>query len=636
MSGVAAIYHLNDKPVSKNDLLQLNAALQHHGQDGNGIWLDQHCGLAQQISRLTQESLHETLPLVNADYQITLAAHCRLFNYKELRNQLVSSNDRRPTGDAELILLAYLKWKLDFVKHLIGEFSIVLWDAKNKQLVCATDHFNSRPLYYYWDHKMFAIASEIYALHALSSIPRLPNLNKIARNDFLRFQLEPGETCFDKIRFLPAAHFMIVNPSGLHIKQYWKPQLGKLMSFKSEQAFADAFQDVFRSSVEATTRSHLPVCLQLSGGLDSSAIAMMASQVLAAQGKELICLSNVLPPNYVGTGKDEREFIEAVQAPNVIKCPIIDEWRGPFDHMEAFAKSLQYNPQHYQNRAAFAAARKQGAKFVLNGALGELTSSYHGHEYLAHVFRSGHWLRLYHEVLAHKKIYNRSLKKIIGGNIVLPLLPQAWQRLLKRKNNSMNMLKHSLTKPEFIHQHIPATELLKLSRAYAQLNTVKSTNPRENSLASVEWFLNHSATVFSDLDDAPNPSVYLSNPYFDKRFIEFCLNIPNEYRFRQGYARGIIRFGCKNLMPEKIRWRTCKEPFLPDYHNRYNQQLSQAQEIVDALAQHPLVQEVIDIKQLKALLTQTSTSNRLDTHTDFMNFLVIPRTIYLAKFLSSF
>ena len=122
----------------------------------------------------------ESLPLVNPQYQITRVAHCRLFNYKELHDQLVSSHDKRPIGDAELILLAYLKWNLDFVNHLIGEFSIVLWDAKHQQLVCVTDHFNSRPLYYYWDNKMLTAASEIYVLHALKNIPRFPNLNKIA------------------------------------------------------------------------------------------------------------------------------------------------------------------------------------------------------------------------------------------------------------------------------------------------------------------------------------------------------------------------------------------------------------------------------------------------------------------------
>jgi|GEM_PF-3865650 len=98
----------------------------------------------------------------------------------------------------------------------------------------------------------------------------------------------------------------------------------------------------------------------------------------------------------------------------------------------------------------------------------------------------------------------------------------------------------------------------------------------------------------------------------------------------------MIRLGMKDVLPEKIRWRICKEPFLPDYHDRYNKQLPQARAIVDELSTHPLVQDIINIKQLKQCLAHPSTSNRLDTQANFMNFLVIPRMIYLAKFLSSF
>ena len=632
MSAISGIYHFNKQPVSQADLISLHSAMQHHGQDGEGLYVAPQCGLAQQTSHLTQESLLEKFPIIDSQHHITLVAHCRLFNYKELSNQLTPNQS---AGDGELIILAYLKWKLDFAAHLVGEFSIALWDNKNQQLVCANDHFNSQPLYYYTDSHIVAFASELRALHRLKTIPRLPNLNKIARSDFMRFQLEPGETCFANIHYLPPASVMIINQTDLTIKNYWKPTLGKSLSFKSDQAFTDEFQHTFTTAIQSVTRTHLPICLQLSGGLDSSAIAMTAAKVLQLQNKNLTCLSNVLPPLYRGITQDERDFIELVQAPNLIKHPVIDEWRGPFDNLENFAETLQSNPQHYQYRAINAAARAHNAKFILHGTLGELTSSYNGHEYLAHLFYRGRWLSLTREMLAHQKIYGRSLKSMMAHNLIKPILPVSWQARLHSKNHH-ELIKHSLINPRFIQQQLNATHLQQLKQQFVEQSSLISTDSRKNALDDVTLFLRHSSDLFNHLSDAPETAIYFSNPYFDKRFVEFCLNVPSEYRFKNGYARSMIRLGMKDVLPEKIRWRICKEPFLPDYHDRYNKQLPQARAIVDELSTHPLVQDIINIKQLKQCLAHPSTSNRLDTQANFMNFLVIPRMIYLAKFLSSF
>ena len=275
------------------------------------------------------------------------------------------------------------------------------WDAKQKQLVCAVDQFNSRPLYYHLSAQYLFIASELFALHSLTDIPRRPNLNKLARNDVMRFQLEPGETCFENIVFLPAAHILVQTQSHLSIQQYWQPMLGDCLSFDSDNAFSEAFQSVFKQAITAATRTHGPLCLQLSGGLDSSAIAMMASQCFTAQERSLICLSNVLPEEYQGHLQDERDFIAEVTAPNLLKEYVTDPWRGPFDNMESCILQLQSSPQHYQYRALNAAARRHHAKFILHGTLGELTSSYAGHEYLAELFCHGHWLTLLQEIRAH-------------------------------------------------------------------------------------------------------------------------------------------------------------------------------------------------------------------------------------------
>ncbi len=477
MSAIGAIYPCNQNVILESDLMQLNQAMQHHGQDGSGIWFDHHCGLTQQQTNLTRESLYETLPYYHALHQITLVTHCRLFNRKELCEQLASFPVNDKTGDAQLIIFAYIQWGLAFIHYLVGEFSFILWDAKQEQLVCAVDHFNSRPLYYHVDEKYLVMASEISALHRLPYIPRRPNLNKIARNDLMRFQLEPGETCFEKIFFLPAAHFMVKNKSRLSLHKYWEPELGDCLSFDTDEAFSEAFQSMFKQAINASTRTHLPICLQLSGGLDSSAIAMMASQCLKPQHRELICLSNVLPESYQGPLHDEREFIQCVTAPNLITHAVIDSWRGPFDHLDSFTTHWQSSPQHYQYRALNAAARSHHAKLMLHGTLGEMTCSYAGYEYLAQLFSRGQFSTLHQEIMAHKKSYKRSYAGILAHNVGVPLLPSPFKSRLQ-SHHRRHLIQSNLINPAFIQQHFHAEQLKSIGDQVFQAQILPSLDAR--------------------------------------------------------------------------------------------------------------------------------------------------------------
>ena len=633
MSAVGAIFNRDGSPVIESNLFKLNQGMLHHGQDESRVWFKQSCGLVQQTTHLTAESRYETFPHLNAKHQIALVAHCRLFNRKELAEQLNLPKNHSQIGDSQFIVLAYLKWRLAFVDYLVGEYSLVLWDAQQEQLLCVTDHFNARPLYYYIDAKRVVVASEISALHQLADVPRKPNLNKIARSDLMRFQLEVGETCFEKIQSLPAAHLMVISAGNLSVQQYWQPELGACFSFKSDDVFREAFQGIFQQVVESTTRTHVPIALQLSGGLDSSAIAMMASAIFKGQGRNLICLSNVLPRSYQGDLKDERAFIDLMHAPNLIKEDILDARRGPFDELVSFGKQLNLSPQHYQHRAMNSVARHHQARIVLHGTLGELTTSYAAHEYLAYKFSHGQWLSLMREVHAHKKNYKRSYAGIIAHHIIQPQLAYLYKKPAHHRARALDL---SLINSAFIQQHIHANDFEQIILKYKRLGCLSSVNPRENALLQLKNYMQHSSELFHAMDESPRPAVYFSNPYFDKRLVEFCLNVPNHYRYRDGYPRSMIRIGMQNYLPKEICFRTTKDPFIPDYFERYNQQLGVAQAAVKQLSQNKLVQEVINVKQLEQHLSCSSGSSRLNPHQDFMNFLVVPRMIYLAQFLSSF
>lgn len=633
MSAMGAIFSLQNKPINEASLLALHHGMARHGKHGSNTWFSNTCGLTQQTYQHTLSTERESFPYFDKNHNIGLVADVRLSNRADVHQALHGSSSYQ-YSDAELIVSAYLTWGIDFVSHLAGEFSLILWDAKLYRFVMAVDHLNTRPLYYFFNQDFLIISSVLSALHCVTWVPREPNLSVIARHDIKRFLLEPGETCFKHLYFLPPANYLIADPSGIKFHTYWRPALGTPYAFKSDTDFQEAFEDHFSHAIRATLQSDAPVCLQLSGGLDSSAIALMAAHMPEVRQKPLICLSNTLPDNHDHDLKDEREYIHLIQGANLIKEPVIDAWRGPFDHLDACKTHLYTSPQHYQHRAINAAARRHQSSLILHGTLAELTTSYAGYEYLSELFHHIRWVTLLRELVAHRKIYKASSSSLAA----LVIHPKILHGYLKKQRHStrQKLLTTSLINKPFILEQMTPDELMWLEQQFLKPLTLQSMNARKNALAQMEHYLRHASTLFTQLDDGIDSALYFSNPYFDKRLVEFCLNIPNAYRFRHGYPRSIIRTGMQKYLPKTIGQRITKSPFLPDYHVRYNQHMSKAREAIEAVQSHPLVQHVIDIPRLLSCLSIPSSSHVFDTETNFLNYYVIPQAVYLAVFLSSF
>ncbi|NCT56252.1 MAG: asparagine synthase [Legionella sp.] len=633
MSAIGAIFSIQNKPIDEASLQALHHGMARHGKHGSNTWFSNTCGLTQQSYYHTLSTQLASFPYFDKKHNIGLVADVRLSNRTDLHKSLHASFSHQ-YSDAELIILAYLTWGIDFILHLVGEFSLILWDTKLHRFVVAVDHFNTRPLYYFFNQDFLIISSVLSALHHVPWVPREPNLSVIARHDFKRFLLEPGETCFKHLYFLPPANLLIADPSGIKFHTYWRPTLGAPYAFKSDNDFQEAFHEHFSNAVHATVDTDRPVCLQLSGGLDSSAIALMAANVLGFEQKKLICLSNVLPPNSHDSLNDEHEYIDLIHAPNLIKETVIDPWRGPFDHLDACKTHLYTSPQHYQHRAINAAARRHQASVVLHGTLAELTTSYSGHERLSELFHRLHWITLIRELFAHRKIYKTSSLSLAA----LVIHPKILHGYLKKRQHStrQKLLTASLINPTFILEQMTPDALMWLEQQFLKPLILHSMNARKNALIQIESHLRHASTLFTQLDDGIDSALYFSNPYFDKRLVEFCLNIPNAYRFRHGYPRSIIRLGMQKYLPKAIGQRITKSPFLPDYHVRYHQHMSKAREAIEAVQSHPLVQHVIDVPRLLSCLNTPSSSHALSTETNFLNYYVIPQAVYLAVFLSSF
>ena len=187
------------------------------------------------------------------------------------------------TSDAHLILHAYHAWGDDCVDHLLGDFAFAIWDQRSRRLFCARDHFGVKPFFYARTGEGLVFSNTLDCVRQHPEVRR--TLNQLAVGDFLLFgwNLDPATTTFDDIKRLPAAHTLTWEAGVVRIRRYWTVPTDGRIRYRRSQEYVDHFTDVLRGAVGDRLRID-NVGVWMSGGLDSTAIAATAHQVLAERG----------------------------------------------------------------------------------------------------------------------------------------------------------------------------------------------------------------------------------------------------------------------------------------------------------------------------------------------------------------
>ncbi len=640
MSAICGIFYPDGRHVDALVLETMLRSLDHRGIDGKASWQAGSVGLGHQMLHITPESIDEQLPFFQVGTDLAITADARLDNREELFRLLVIPKAWQVIlPDSVLILKAYEKWGKDCPVHLLGDFVFAIWDSTKQELFCATDHMGMRPFFYYHKPGLFAFASEIKAIHAVPGIIRAPNLRSLAMLHVPTMLYQDKEsTFFDDVQLLSSSTVMTVNARGIHKHEYWSPDPCRRLSLKTEDDYVEAFQEIFSKAVAARLRSAFPVSSMLSGGLDSSAITGTAANLLASQGKGLCALSAVLPLGYAGSVSDERYYIDQLKVKDNLDIDYItDTWRGPFDELDRLllgAEMPTCPSTHYMNTAVAVAAGRHKARVILNGIGGEVGPTFPGAGYFAELFLQGRWLLLSREMAARLDMEKNSYLGLIKGEIVKPLLPN-W--LISRWKPRFELEQFQRSSP--IRHDFVMGQLGDDGEKYRHNYTAYgSTGPdhRKNQIQLINYYRNFGRRSINFGSYVGYEQVTLSTPFFDKRVMEFCLALPGDMKVRNGYKRYMIRAGMGGILPDVLRYRTTKEPYSPDFHDRYNRQRQQASNILAGMPRTELIKEIVDIEKLEKMLKYGMQTNRCSTPDEFAAMHNVPRGLYLLSFLRTF
>jgi len=294
MCGIAGILVLRDgaPPPAREELARMAAAVEHRGPDEVGAYLDPRAGLAH--TRLSIVDLRGgQQPLCNEDGSLWIVYNGEVFNYVELRAELVALGHAfRGSGDTEVVVHAYEQWGDGAFARFNGQFALALWDSSRRRLVLARDRLGVRPLHYCEHGGRLFFASEIKALFAADpTIVRA--LDPIGIDETFTFWSPVApRTAFAGVRVLEPGHVRTYGGGRVEDHAFWRPRYPEGEGDGFRGSLDDAVHAV-RAALEQATRlrmlrADVPVGSYLSGGLDSSLIAALA---LRAKGDRLITFS---------------------------------------------------------------------------------------------------------------------------------------------------------------------------------------------------------------------------------------------------------------------------------------------------------------------------------------------------------
>lgn len=259
----------------------MTRALAHRGPDGAGSWCGGPVALGhRRLAIIDLETGQQ--PLSNEDGQITVTFNGEIYNYRDLRQQLIASGHRfRTQSDTEVLVHGYEQWGDDLPQRLRGMFAFAIVDQRAGRMLLVRDQLGIKPLYYACAGDTFVFASEIAALRASQLLSAAAQqIEPAALDRYLWLQYIPGEqTIFQAVRRLAPAHRLVVDFDGtLHRpERYWSLSAVPSATPRRPAEWCDALDQVIGESVGAHLVADVPFGAFLSGGMDSSAIvAQMA------------------------------------------------------------------------------------------------------------------------------------------------------------------------------------------------------------------------------------------------------------------------------------------------------------------------------------------------------------------------
>ena len=546
MCGIAGYIALRGQPVDRDRLAAMCTAVSHRGPDGAGLTVTGSVGLAHRRLSVFDLSTDGAQPMLDPQSGRYITFNGAIYNYLELRAELISRGRLFHTGtDTEVILAAYDAWGTDCVTRFNGMWAFAIHDPTAGIVFCSRDRFGIKPFYYVETTDCFAFGSEIRQL-----LPLLPAV-RVCREVLIDFIFSDRcehreETFFDSVHKLPAGCNLVYRlDQDRHLRQrYYRLERRTDLEMISLDDAVALYKNGLRDAVRLRLRSDVPVGTCLSGGLDSSSVASLAASLYQPpHGKPFAAITAVSedPAN------DESAYARSVADNASLRWLTTKPDYAAFEESIGAVVEAQEEPfagpsicmQYFVMRAA----RESGLKVLLDGQGGDETllgyERYFAAHYLSMRRRQG-WRAMIGSMRSSARHNARMSPRNIAGYLAYFWSPRVRYWLYRHRHRY-------LSQPPGLPDHL---------LRYAQA----SRDEFELQRLEIET-TNLPALLRYEDKNAMWHGIETRLPFLDYRLVETALALPGEYKVREGWTKYVLRRGMSGVLPDDIAWRRDKRGF---------------------------------------------------------------------------
>ena len=536
MCGFAGYIH-NYGTFDKEEVIHKMAdRIKHRGPDDAHYYIDD--GIALGFRRLSIIDLEGgRQPILNEDGSLVLLFNGEIYNYQELREELIKAGHVFTTKtDSETILHGYEEYGKKILDRLRGMFAFIIWNKNTKELFGARDIFGIKPFYYYKKGKEFMFGSEI------KSFLSHPNFEKELDEDmiplYLSYEYSPDErTIFKNVFKLPGAHCFTYKNGELKVERYYKIEY-KIEDDKSLEYWEDAITKEFTESVSMHQIADVEVGCFLSSGVDSSYVVKEISKGT----KKVKTFSVGYEEEKYSELPYAQDFSDVIGVPNIANKVSADEFFDAVPEIQYYMDEPLPNPSEIPLYFLAKNARRY-VKVVLSGeGADELFGGYP--MYLA----GGHFDHYSHKV-------PRPVRKVLGTvakhcpnfkgkNFLVRGAMEPYQRFMRA-----NYVFQSAERQKFLKRPIASKVPEEYSKRY--FNEVSNLDePTQLQYVDMHTWMIYDILLKADRMSMAN-SLELRVPFLDKKMLELSTRIPSRYRAANETTKIALRGAAIKQLPER-------------------------------------------------------------------------------------
>ena len=538
MCGITGIcYHTTEQHVDAHKLQQMCDVLYHRGPDEEGIHIAHNVGLGMRRLKIIDLETGSQ-PIYNEDGSIVVVFNGEIYNYRELRETLLKQGHQFKTQtDTEVLVHLYEQHGDAFLTHLNGMFAIALWDARRQRLLLARDRMGEKPLYYACNQHGLLFASELKSLVASGEIKREMDCEAVYH--YFSYGYIPAPlTIYRNVHKLQPAHFLVYERGQAHVQPYW--ELDYTPDYqRSEADFVEDLRALMKDAVQLRLVSDVPLGAFLSGGVDSTLIVGLMSQLMTQpvktfsigfdeQGHNELEFARIVAKQF---GTEHQEF---VVKPSAIE--LVDKLAWHFD--EPFADSSAI-PMYLVSKMT-----REHATVALSGDGGD--ELFVGYERYKRILKRHKWLGAIPKPMRMlgASIGHRLPRRARGKAFLQSLALDEFRFFCVGLSDSDNQ---SLFSRDFLNA-IQPIDSLSVANPYRLENAEFLS---QFSFVDTMLYLPDDILVKVDRMSMA-VSLEARPPFLDHRVVELLGQMPAALKYRNGVSKYLLKVAFRDLLPHTI------------------------------------------------------------------------------------